>query len=71
MRFTGVLLVIVGVIALAFGGIRYSREHTLIDVAGLRATTTEQKHLPLSRTFGGFVILGGLVLLVVPRQRLA
>lgn len=70
MRFTGVLLVIVGVIALTFGGIRYQREHAAMGFDGMR-TALPQGRYPLSRTFGGFVILGGLVLLVVPRQRLA
>jgi len=69
MRSIGIVLVILGVIALVYGGISYNRQKTLIDVGLFKATTTEQKTLPLPPVLGGIALVGGIVLLVVSRRR--
>jgi len=70
MKILGFLLVIFGVLALVYGGISYNRERTVIDVGAFKATATEQKNVPLSPIVGGIALLGGVLLLVVPRKRL-
>jgi len=70
MKILGFLLVIFGVLALVYGGISYNRERTVIDVGAFKATATEQKTVPLSPIVGGIALLGGVLLLVVPRKRL-
>jgi uncharacterized membrane protein YidH (DUF202 family) len=70
MKFLGVVLVVVGVLALVYGGISYNRERTVIDVGPFKATATEQKNIPLSPIVGGIALLGGVLLLVVPGKRL-
>jgi uncharacterized membrane protein YidH (DUF202 family) len=67
----GFLLVIVGVLALIYGGISYSRQKTIIDVGSFKATATEQKNVPVSPIVGGIAVIGGILLLVAPRKRLA
>jgi len=71
MKVMGLVLVVIGVIALVYGGISYNRQRTVLDVGPFRATATEQKNVPLSPIVGGIVLLGGILLLVVPRKRLA
>ena len=71
MKILGFLLVVVGVLALVYGGISYNRQRTVLDVGPFKATATEQKNIPLSPIVGGIVLLGGILLLVVPRKRLA
>ena len=70
MKVMGLVLVVIGVIALVYGGISYNRQRTVLDVGPFRATATEQKNVPLSPIVGGIVLLGGILLLVVPRKRL-
>jgi len=70
MKILGFLLVAFGVLALVYGGISYNRERTVIDVGAFKATATEQKNVPLSPIVGGIALLGGVLLLVVPRKRL-
>jgi len=69
MKVMGFVLVVIGVIALVYGGISYNRQRTVLDVGPFRATATEQKNVPLSPIVGGIVLLGGILLLVVPRKR--
>ena len=71
MKLFGFLLVVLGVIALVYGGISYNRQRTVLDVGPFHATATEQKNIPLSPIVGGIALLGGILLLVVPRKRLA
>lgn len=70
MKVTGFLLVVIGILALAYGGISYNRERTIMDVGPFKATATEQKNVPLSPIVGGIVLIGGLLLLLVPRRRM-
>jgi len=65
MKVLGFGLVILGVLVLALGGIKYSRQRTLVDVGPIHATTTEQHNVPFSPILGGAAILGGVVLLLM------
>jgi hypothetical protein len=71
MKIFGFALVVIGVIALAYGGITYNRQKTILDVGPFKATATEQRNVPLSPIVGGIALLGGILLLVVPRKRSA
>ena len=71
MKIMGFILVVLGVLALVYGGVSYNRQRTVIDVGPFKATATEQKNIPLSPIVGGIALLGGIILLVVPRKRLA
>lgn len=71
MKTLGFLLVVVGVLALIYGGISYNRQKTIIDVGSFKATATEQKNVPVSPIVGGIAVIGGILLLVAPRKRLA
>lgn len=69
MKILGFVLVAFGVLALVYGGISYNRDKTILDVGPFKATATEQKNVPLSPIVGGIALLGGVLLLVVPRKR--
>ena len=71
MKVFGFILVILGLLALVYGGISYNRQRTVLDVGPFKATATEQKNIPLSPTIGGIVLLSGILLFVIPRKRLA
>lgn len=71
MKFLGLILVLVGVLALVYGGISYNRHRTMMDVGPFTATVSEQKNIPLSPIVGGIALIGGVLLLVIPRKRTA
>jgi uncharacterized membrane protein YidH (DUF202 family) len=71
MKVVGFILVILGVLTLLYGGISYSRQRTVIDMGAFKATATEQKNVPVSPIVGGIALIAGIVLLTVPRKRLA
>jgi hypothetical protein len=69
MKLIGFVLVVLGVLALLYGGISYNRQRTVLDVGPFKATAVEQKNIPVSPIVGGIALLGGIILLVVPRKR--
>jgi uncharacterized membrane protein YidH (DUF202 family) len=69
MKVLGVALAILGIIALVYGGIGYNRQKTILDVGGIKATTTEHKSIPIAPVAGAIMLIGGIALLVVPRTR--
>lgn len=60
----GILLVILGVIALAYQGITYTTHKDVVDVGPIHATKTEHHTIPLPPVLGGLALVGGVVLLV-------
>ena len=71
MKFVGFLLIVLGVLAIVYGGISYSRQKTVLDVGPFKATAAAQHNIPLSPIVGGLALVGGLVLLMVPRRHTA
>ena len=71
MKVLGFALVVLGILALVYGGISYNRERTIVDVGPFKATATEHKNIPFSPIVGGIALLGGVLLLVAPRKRTA
>ena len=71
MKAVGLVLVILGLLALVYGGISYNRQRTVLDIGPFKATASEQKNIPLSPVVGAIALLGGIVLLVAPRKRSA
>jgi hypothetical protein len=59
----GIVLVVLGVLALAYQGINYTRRETVLDVGPIHATADTEKHIPLPPIVGGLAILGGAFLL--------
>jgi len=70
MKTLGFIFAVVGILALVYGGISYSRQRTVLDLGPIQATATEQKNIPLSPIVGVIALVGGIVLLMVPRKRL-
>jgi uncharacterized membrane protein len=64
----GILLIVLGVIALAYQGITYTTHQKVIDLGPIQASTTEHKTIPLPPILGGIALIGGVVLLVAGRS---
>ena len=64
MKLIGVLLIVFGVVALAVGGIGYTKREKVVDLGPIQATTEKHKTLPLSPIVGVAAVAGGIVLVV-------
>jgi hypothetical protein len=69
MKIAAIVLIVVGVIALAYGGISYTREKKVIDLGPIEATTKTRETIPLPPVLGIAAIAGGIALLVVSGRK--
>ena len=61
----GVLLIVVGILVLAYQGINYTRQKKVLDVGSVHLTTETHDRIPLPPILGGLALAGGVVLLVM------
>lgn len=61
----GILLIVLGVSAVAYQGFTYTSRDTVVDIGPLKATADREHTVPLSPVLGGLVVAGGVVLLIV------
>ncbi len=65
----GIVLVVLGALALAYQGISYTRQEKVLDLGPIHATAETQKRIPLPPILGGLVLVGGVALLVIGAKR--
>jgi len=65
----GLILVVLGALALAYQGITYTTHKKVLDIGPIEATETEHKTIPLPPILGGIALVGGIVLLVAGSKK--
>ncbi len=61
----GVVLIILGVVALAYQGITYTTREKVVDLGPLKITKDKEKTVFLPPILGALALVGGVVLVVV------
>jgi len=61
----GILLVVLGALALAYQGFNYTHQERILDVGPIHATAEEHERVSIPPVLGGLALVGGIVLLVV------
>jgi hypothetical protein len=62
VRIVGLVLIVIGVIGLAYGGITYTRREKVLDIGPIQATAEKRERIPLPPVLGGAALVGGIVL---------
>jgi uncharacterized membrane protein HdeD (DUF308 family) len=65
----GVILIVIGIIALTYQGITYTTHKKIIDVGPIQATAETKKTLPLPPIVGVLAFAGGIVLVIAGTRR--
>jgi hypothetical protein len=65
LTIVGIILIALGVIALAYQGISYTTKEKVIDIGPLKVEATKEKTIPLPPVLGGVAVAAGVVLLIV------
>jgi hypothetical protein len=71
MRIAGIILIIVGTIGLAYGGITYTRRRNTVSLGPISATVTQRETLPISPIAGAIALVAGIGLLIAGGRRRA
>lgn len=65
----GIVLIVLGLAALVYGGITYTSRETVIDIGPVHATAERERTLPLPPLVGIAVVAGGVALLVAGMRK--
>ena len=65
----GIVLILVGLVTFAWGGVFWTDRDTVIDAGPLQVQTEETEGFALPPILGAIALVGGIVLLLVPQRR--
>jgi drug/metabolite transporter (DMT)-like permease len=68
-RTFGVILIVLGIAGLAWGGFSYTTREKVVDIGPIHATRDETHTVPLPPIAGALALIGGVLLLVVPAKK--
>jgi uncharacterized membrane protein HdeD (DUF308 family) len=69
LKIVGIILIILGIVALIFGGISYTKSEKVIDLGPIEATAEKKKTIPLPPILGAIALVGGIALLLVGSKK--
>lgn len=64
----GVILIVLGLFGLAWGGFRYTTREKVVDIGPIHATRDKAHNVPLPPIAGAVALIGGILLLVAPKK---
>jgi len=70
MRALAAVLIVLGIIGLAYGGISYTKHRKVLDVGPIEAHVDEKKTVPLPPIAGAVAVVAGVALLATRRSRM-
>jgi len=65
----GIILIVIGIVALAYQGITYTTREKVVDLGPIQMTAEKTKTLPLPPIVGAVALVGGIVLLVMGNKK--
>lgn len=68
-RVIGILLIIVGIVALAWGGVFWTDRDTVVDAGPLEIQTEDREGFALPPVLGVIALIGGIALVAIPDRR--
>ncbi len=63
------ILLALGIIALAYQGITYTTHKKVVDIGPIQATKEEHHTIPLPPLLGVIALVGGIVVLISDRRK--
>ena len=64
----GIILIVLGLAGLAWGGFTYTTREKVIDIGPIHATREQTHNVPLPPIAGALALIGGVVLLVAGKK---
>jgi drug/metabolite transporter (DMT)-like permease len=69
LMIVGIVLIVIGVIALAYGGFSFTTSEKVAEVGPLKVEKEKTRSIPLPPVLGGLALVGGVVLVVVGARK--
>ena len=67
-KMLGIILIVVGIVGLAWGGFSYTTREKVVDIGPIHATRDKNHTVPVPPIAGAVALIGGVVLLAQGRK---
>ena len=67
-RTLGIILIVMGLIGLAWGGLTYTTRERVVDIGPIHASRDKDHTIPLPPMAGAVALIGGVVLVVAGKK---
>lgn len=68
LAWVGVVLIVFGLVALAYQGITYTTKEKVVDLGPLKVEAKKERTIPLPPVVGAVAVVAGLLLVVLARR---
>ena len=68
-RGIGIVLIIVGIVALVWGGVFWTDQDTVVDAGPIEIQTEDREGFALPPVLGVIALIGGIALVAIPDRR--
>ena len=68
MKAIGIVLLLIGILSLAYQGFTYTTQKKVVDIGPIQATREERHTVPLPPVLGALALIGGVVVLLSDRR---
>lgn len=69
MRTLGIILIVVGLLALALPYVSFTKKEKVLDIGPIEAVKEKQERVPVSPIVGGVVLLAGAGIVIASAAR--
>ena len=69
LTIVGIVLLIIGVVALAYQGISYTTTEKVVDLGPLKVEAKKERTIPLPPVLGGVAVAAGVILMIAGARR--
>ena len=70
-RTAGLILTVVGLVVMIWGGFGFTTREKVLDIGPIEATKETTRYMPYAPVIGGIIFAGGLAVLIASRSRSA
>lgn len=71
LSIAGIVLIVLGALALAYQGFTYTQTEEVVDVGPLKVTARDKETIPVPPVVGFLAVAGGVTLLLLDRRKRA
>ena len=68
-RGVGIVLIIIGIVALVWGGVFWTERDTVVDAGPLEIATEDREGVAMPPVLGIIALIGGIVLVAIPGRK--
>jgi len=69
MKIVGIVLIVLGVLALAYQGIQYTTREKIVEIGSFKVTADKHRTIPLPPIVGGVALVAGIAMIVLDRRK--